>query len=90
MLYCATVVGMNAKRAEFVARFQRMGLASIAAALLEGFAPLAPLGAQGMLLLQPLVGGGETWQSIARALENPEQIDELATALRNEAQHGQH
>jgi hypothetical protein len=90
MLYCATVEGMSQTRADLLQRFRRMGLGSIAAALLEGFAPLAPLGAQGLLLLQPLFGGGETWESIARTLENPEQIDELAAELRSGAPHGQH
>jgi hypothetical protein len=90
MLYCATVVLMNQTRAEIVRRFQRMGLGSIAAALLDGFAPLAPLGAQGLFLLQPLFGGGETWRSVARALEDPQQIDDLAAQLRGGADHGQY
>jgi len=90
MLYCATVVLMSQRRAELIQRFRRTGLGSIAAALLEGFSPLAPLGAQGLFLLQPLFGGGETWQAVAQALENPQQLDDLAADLRGGAQHGQH
>ncbi|MFN2149265.1 MAG: hypothetical protein ACK2T2_12820 [Anaerolineales bacterium] len=81
---------MGQTREEIVQRFRRMGLGSIAATLLEGFAPLAPLGAQGMLLLQPLVGGGETWESVVKALEDPVKMDELTAELRGEERHGQH
>ena len=90
MLYCATVVLMGQRRAEFIQRFRRAGLGSIAAALLDGFSPLAPLGAQGLIFLQPLLGGGETWQAVAEALEDPQQLEDLAADLRGGTQHGQH
>ena len=90
MLYCATVECMSQIREDLVQRLRRTGLGSVAAALLEGFAPLAPLGAQGLFLLQPLFGGGETWQAVAKALEDPVQLDEWTTALRGEVSHGQH
>jgi hypothetical protein len=58
--------------------------------VLEGLAPLAPLGAQGLYLLEPLFGPGEGWQQVAGALEDPDRLKDLVSNLRHGAQHGEH
>lgn len=71
-------------------RLLQFGLGSIAATLLEGLAPLAPLGAQGLYMLEPLFGSGEGWQQLAGSLEDPDRLKDLASHLRHGAQHGKH
>lgn len=81
---------MSGRDFDLAANLHRLGLGSITAALLEGLAPLAPLGAQGMYLLEPLLGPGEGWRKVARQLEDPARFDALASNLRHGAQHGEH
>lgn len=71
-------------------RLQRSGLGSITAALVEGLAPLAPLGAQALYLFEPLFGSSEGWQNLANSLERPDRLKDLTTYLRDGAQHGEH
>jgi hypothetical protein len=81
---------MNGRDFDLAANLHRLGLGSIAAALLDGLAPLAPLGAQGMYLLEPLLGPGDGWRKVARTLEDPARFEALASDLRHGAQHGEH
>jgi hypothetical protein len=53
---------------------------------LDAFEPLAPLGAQVILMAQPWLSqtGGERWGSLARALESAEGIERVRACLRDE------
>ncbi len=64
-------------------RLHRFGLGSITATLLEGLAPLAPLGAQGLYMLEPLFGSGEGWHKLAGSLEDPDRLKDLASNIRH-------
>lgn len=81
---------MSQRNFNLAENLHRLGLGSITAALLDGLAPLAPLGAQGMYLLEPFLGSGEGWRKLARSLEDPARFDALASSLRHGAQHGEH
>ena len=68
------------------ARLQALGLSGLSAVLLEGLAPLAPLGAQLAYILEPMAdgnfAGGLT--DLARWLEKPDQVRAMASRLRRE------
>ncbi len=58
------------------------GLEPWLGALLEAAAPLAPLGAQALYLVEPLAGGRRAWlRDWARRLEEPEALLRLAEQL---------
>ena len=77
---------MSGRDFDLAAILHRLGLGSITAALLDGLAPLAPLGAQGMYLLEPLFGPGEGWRKLATTLEDPARFGAVASSLRHGAQ----
>jgi hypothetical protein len=65
-------------------RLRTYGLSGLAAALLEAFAPLAPVGAQLAYILKPMVDaapGG--WMSqLGALLERPDELASLTDRLR--------
>lgn len=66
---------------------QKTGLAEIAAIVLESAGPLTFLGAQAILLLEPLVSHrGSAVGELARSLEDPDQVAELVHRLRNQGE----
>jgi hypothetical protein len=68
------------------AKLEALGLSGPGAVLLDGLAPLAPLGAQLAYILQPMLGrnlaGGLT--DVAGWLEQPDDVREVAQRLRKE------
>ncbi len=65
-------------------RVEALGLSGLGAALVEGLAPLAPLGAQIAYILQPMFGSGVTdgLADLAGWLEEPAEVEALADRLR--------
>lgn len=66
------------------ARLQALGLNGLGAVLLEGLAPLAPLGAQLAYILQPMAEGDMSagLSDLAAWLEHPDQMRSMASRLR--------
>lgn len=64
---------------------QGNGLADIAAVVLEAAGPLTILGAQAILMLEPLVSyRGSAVGELARSLEDPDQVADLVRRLRSQ------
>jgi hypothetical protein len=64
-------------------RLKSAGMLNITDAFLSAFAPLAPLGAQALWMLQPTLSifGDGTMDELARVLDEPNGIEWLRTAL---------
>jgi hypothetical protein len=68
-------------------RLQRAGLGSLAAAVLEAGAPLAPFAAQLSYLVEPFLGeSGDEAARLARLLEDPQRLSELVWRLREDSE----
>ena len=67
-------------------QMEAFGLSGLGAVLLEGLAPLAPLGAQLAYLLQPMFGDGTAGdlKMLAGWLEDPAEVEALADRLRED------
>jgi hypothetical protein len=66
---------------------QKTGLAEITAIVLESAGPLTILGAQAILMLEPLVSyRGSAVGELARALEDPDQVADLVQRLRSQGE----
>lgn len=71
---------------KLLAKLQALGLNGVGSVLLEGLAPLAPLGAQFAYIFQPMFDQGlaNGLGELARWLEQPDQVREAAERLREE------
>ena len=67
-------------------KMEALGLSGFGAALIEGLAPLAPLGAQLAYILQPMFSSGVTdgLADLAGWLEEPTEVEALADRLRQD------
>lgn len=72
----------NRVRRHAVQQLRRLGLAGIAAALLESNSAFAMLAAQSLYVSQPLLDAWVPTQTIAKMLENPKETEEFIAALR--------
>jgi hypothetical protein len=83
MLYCAAMVDRQGALTRLIAQLAGTGLGNILAAILDAAGPLAPIGAQAIYVLDPLLSGKSSdWKALGQALEDPESLEELITALR--------
>ena len=57
------------------------GIGQMLAAILDAAGPLAPIGAQAIYALQPVLGGGAQWTDFGRTLENPDDLEKSYQAL---------
>lgn len=67
-------------------RLRTYGLSGWAAALIEAFAPLAPIGAQLAYILEPMVDAhpGGWMRQLGAILEEPEELATLTNRLRRD------
>ena len=66
-----------------ITRIGGTGLGNILAAVLDAAGPIAPIGAQAIYVLDPLLSAeGSDWNDLGQALEDPESLEELIKALR--------
>jgi hypothetical protein len=73
----------------WITRARRQRLAGWAAFLLESFEPLAPVGAQLLYLVEPILGSRPPMtRRLARALEDDEARAALARQLQEDSQPG--
>ncbi len=69
--------------ARLITRMGGTGLGNILAALLDAAGPLAPVGAQAIYALEPLLRvEGFAWNDLGQMLEDPESLERLIKALR--------
>lgn len=67
---------------------QLFGLGYIIAGFLEAFRSLTYIGAQVLILVEPVLGGrNNSIQDFARLLEDPDQVEDLIHRLRKEEDH---
>ena len=85
VLYCAAMKHDSDLPTRLAGRLRRMGLGEVSATLLEALKPLAVLGSQTAIVLSPLLGGRDgEMQSLARMLEDPEEMADLIKMLRED------
>ena len=83
MLYCAAMVDRQGALTRLIAHLGGTGLGNILAAILDAAGPIAPIGAQAIYALDPLLSAeGSDWNELGQALEDPESLEELIKALR--------
>jgi hypothetical protein len=83
MLYCAAMVDLQGASSRLIAQLAGTGLGNILAAILDAVGPVAPIGAQAIYILDPLLSAeGSDWKALGKALEDPESLEKLIKALR--------
>jgi hypothetical protein len=83
MLYCAAMVDRQGASARLIAQIGGTSLGRILAVILDAASPLAPIGAQAIYSIVPLLGnGGETWTDLGQTLEDPDDLEDFVRALR--------
>ena len=89
-IFYAILRTMNSNRniwRDWANGLHRWGLANLVASLLEGFGPLAILGAQVVYLIKPMFNGllpGDHLQALSDLLEDSDQAARFAVFLRED------
>jgi hypothetical protein len=83
MLYCAAMVDRQGASARLIAQLGGTGLGRILAVILDAAGPLAPIGAQAIYGIIPLLGnGGKDWMDFGQMLEDPDDLEDFIRGLR--------
>jgi hypothetical protein len=83
MLYCAAMVDRQGASARLIGQLGGTGLGRILAVILDAAGPLAPIGAQAIYGIIPLLGsGGKDWTDFGQMLEDPDGLEDFIRQLR--------
>ena len=83
MLYCAAMVDLQGDLPRLLEQLRGTSLGRILAVLMEAAGPLAPIGAQAIYTLSPLLGEqSDRWDELGATLEDPASLDSFIQALR--------